>query len=497
VSGGDWIGERAWRDPDRIALIAGGEVISYGALDARARDAAGRLLTLGVRPRDRVAVLGGAALEAITILHALPKLGAVFVPIHARLTPEEAAWQIADCDARALLYSGAHHTSAARAAEEIPGLSRAAFDAPLPGDPRFADLSAASFSAPIAGSDSLHTLVYTSGTTGRPKGVALTFGNHLASARGAEQRLDLHPDDRWLLCMPLYHVGGLAIPLRAVLTGCAVILHEGFDEHRVLEEVAHHRVTHVSFVPLMLRRLLDANAAARADLSSLRCVLLGGAPAPDDLLESSLARGIPLAPTYGLTECASQVATLAPKEIHKGRGTVGRALPGVSIRIVRCDGSEAPPGETGEIEVRGPVVTPGYWRRPEETRAALRDGWLATGDIGRLDPKGRLTVVDRKSDLIISGGENISPAEVERVLLAHPGVLEAAAAGRPDTRWGEVVVAAVVARSGTAIAGDDLIAHCRRHLAAYKLPRDIRIVAALPRSTLGKIQRREVVKLFE
>lgn len=512
----DWLGARARRARHGTALFRDGTALTWGALDARAAEMAGRLRRLGVRPGDRVALLAGTSIDAVTIIHAVPKTGAILVPVNPRLSGEEAAWQAADCGARAFIYDSAGHPAAARVASDVPGAARAALGDALPGDPRLADLAPEDFPRPALAPDSLHTIVYTSGTTGRPKGAMLTRANHRASAEGARKRLDLGPEDRWLACMPLCHVGGLSILLRSVLCGFPVVLQDSFDEHRVIEAIAKERVTIVSLVPGMLQRLLDADPGAMADLSSLRCVLLGGAPIPECLLEECLRRGIPTAPTYGLTECASQVATLVPERLRpevppegradriplEGAGMVGRPLRGVEIRILREDGSEAGTGEVGEIAVQGPIVSPGYWGRPEvppEGRAdrirevTRREGWHATGDLGRMDARGYLEVVGRMSEMIISGGENVSPAEVERVLLSHPDVLDAAVAGSPDPRWGERVVAAVVPRAGARLTTGDLAAHCRRHLAGYKVPRAIALVETLPRNSLGKLLRREVV----
>jgi O-succinylbenzoic acid--CoA ligase len=493
---GDWLARRARTDPDRPALIGEGVALSYGALEARARDLAGRIAAMGVGPGDRVALLAGTGIEAAAVIHALPKIGAALIPLHARLSPEEASWQVADCGARALLYGPAHHRAGARVAGDLPGVRRAALGKPLAGDSRIDSLEPRAIAAVTLTPDALHTILYTSGTTGRPKGARLTAGNHRASAAASALRLGHGKDDRWLCCMPLSHVGGLAILLRAVLHGSAVVLQDGFDADRVLAALSRERVTHVSLVALMLRRLFEADPGGKADLASLRCALLGGGPLPDDLIAQSLRRGLPVAPTYGLTECASQVATLPPGDLRSRAGTVGRALPGLALRILREDGREAGSGETGEITVAGPVVSPGYWERPAETEEALREGWFHTGDLGRLDAEGFLTVIDRKGDVIISGGENIYPAEVERVLLEHPDVREVAVYGLPDPRWGESVAAAVVLRAGAPADAAKIAAHARSRLAGYKLPRDIRFVPALPRNAQGKILKRALTGPF-
>ncbi|MCX7623041.1 MAG: AMP-binding protein, partial [Thermomicrobium sp.] len=247
-------------------------------------------------------------------------------------------------------------------------------------------------------------------------------------------------------------------------------------------------VTLVSMVGTMLWRMLEERGD-RPYPSHLRAVLLGGGPAPRLLLDRALALRVPVLQTYGLTETASQLATLAPEDALRKLGSAGKPLYPNRLRIVREDGSVAPPGEPGEIEVQGPVVTPGYWRQPERTARAFRDGWLRTGDLGYLDEEGFLYVLDRRDDLVVTGGENVYPAEVEAVLLAHPAVVDAAVIGVPDVEWGQRVAAAVVVRPGTAVTEQELVAWCRGQLAGYKIPREIRFVGELPRTASGKLQR--------
>ncbi|MFN3336348.1 MAG: o-succinylbenzoate--CoA ligase, partial [Thermomicrobium sp.] len=335
--------------------------------------------------------------------------------------------------------------------------------------------------------DAVHTLIYTSGTTDRPKGVLLTYGNHWWSAVGSQLNLGVLPDDRWLLCLPLFHVGGLSILFRSVIGGFTVELHERFDAARANEAI-EQGVTLVSLVGTMLWRMLEERGERHYPVH-LRAVLLGGGPAPRPLLERCAAVGLPVLQTYGLTETASQLATLVPEDALRKLGSAGKPLYPNALRIVRPDGSLAEPGEPGEIEVRGPVVTPGYWQRPDLTARAFCDGWFRTGDIGYLDQEGYLYVLDRRADLIVTGGENVFPAEVEAVLLGHPAVAEAAVIGIPDVEWGQRVVALVVLRRGMTATANELITWCRTRLAGYKVPKMIRFVEELPRTASGKLQR--------
>ena len=322
--------------------------------------------------------------------------------------------------------------------------------------------------------DAIHSIVYTSGTTGRPKGALLTFGNHWWSAVGSALNLGLLPEDRWLAPLPLFHVGGLSILVRSVVYGIPAIVLERFDAAAVNRAIDDERATIVSVVAAMLQRML-AERGDRPYPPWLRCVLLGGGPAPRPLLEECAGRGLPVVQTYGLTEAASQVATLAPEDALRKLGSAGKPLMPTELRI---DG--------GEILVRGPTVSPGYWNH----RTEREDGWLRTGDLGRLDDEGYLYVLDRREDLIVSGGENVYPAEVEAVLLAHPLVEEAAVVGRADQRWGAVPIAFVRARGE--VSSEELLSFCRARLAGYKVPGAIRLVDALPRNAAGKLLRREL-----
>jgi O-succinylbenzoic acid--CoA ligase len=315
----------------------------------------------------------------------------------------------------------------------------------------------------------VQTVLFTSGTSGRPKPVELTYANHCSSAFASAWNLGVAPDDHWLCALPLFHVGGLSILLRSAIYGTAAVVHEGFDADAVRAELESGRVTLVSLVPTMLRRLIAAGAGP---MPGLRAALIGGAPAPRDLLARAVELGIPVVETYGMTETASQIATAPAEDALARPARAARPLPGVRLAI-------AP---DGEILMRGPMVA---------ERSVARDGWLHTGDLGRLDEGGLLHVEGRKGDVIITGGENVNATEVEAALTAHPAVDDAAVLGRPDPEWGEVVTAYVVADA--AIDAAALAAHCRARLASYKVPRRIHVVDALPRNAAGKLLRGRLV----
>ncbi len=487
----EWLAQRASLTPGRPALACGDERLTFADLDRRAAAVAERLRRAGVKAGDRVALLAGNGVGFAAMVHAVPRAGGVLVPLNVRLAPPELAWQVADAGATLLAHDDAHAEEAERLRADGSGL-RAVAVSELDGSEGAGAVASRPVPVDLA---ALHTIVYTSGTMGRPKGAMLTFGNHFWSAVGSALNLGLRDDDVWLACLPLFHVGGLAILLRGVIYGMPVVIHQSFDPARVNSAIDEEGVTIVSVVAAMLRRMLDARGAAPYP-QSFRCALLGGGSAPAALLEECAARGVPVAATYGLTEAASQVATALPPEVLRRPGAAGKPLFPTEARIVDDEGHECARGVVGEIVVRGPTVMAGYYGLPEETARVLRDGWLRTGDAGYLDDDGYLYVLDRRDDLIISGGENVYPAEIEAALASHPDVVEAGVTGVPDERWGQVVVAAVVLRPGAAITEDDLRTHCRERLAGYKTPSRIRFVDTLPRNTIGKLLRREVRELL-
>lgn len=473
----EWLAWRAAVTPERAALSWRERTWTFAELALEADRLARQLAGLGVRAGDRVASCLSNRPELVVLVHAVSRLGAVLVPLNVRHTPQELLTVLADADPHVVLVEPATRAAVASWPGTVVDVERDLAGLPEAAVELRRDVEV----------DAVHTLIYTSGTTDRPKGVLLTYGNHWWSAVGSQLNLGVLPDDRWLLCLPLFHVGGLSILFRSVLGGFAVELHERFDAV-MANEAIERGVTLASFVGTMLWRILEERGERRSP-AHLRAVLLGGGPAPRPLLERCAAIGLPVLQTYGLTETASQLATLAPEDALRKLGSAGKPLYPNVLRIVRPDGSLAEPGEPGEIEVRGPVVTPGYWRRPDLTARAFCDGWLRTGDIGYLDEEGYLYVLDRRDDLIVTGGENVFPGEVEAVLLAHPAVAEAVVVGIPDVEWGQRVVAAVVLRRGMEATEQELVAWCRTRLAGYKVPRAIRFVEELPRTASGKLQR--------
>jgi O-succinylbenzoic acid--CoA ligase len=485
----NWLAQRARSNPDHPAVLCEGRVISFADLARRAATLGGRLAGLGVRRGDRVALLMRNRLEFAEILHGVTRVGGTVVALSTRLTPPELCRQLTDCRPRLLLYDGAARDSvtAIRSASSVLTVSVDANG--VAGDRTIADVTPEIGKADAnIDLDAVHSIIYTSGSTGCSKGVLLTYGNHFWSAAGSAFNLGVRDDDRWLACLPFCHVGGLAVLLRSVLYGITAVIHDGFDPQRVNRAIDAERVTIVSLVANMLQRLL----AARGEQPYppwLRCVLLGGGPAPPALLEACAVRGVPVIQTYGLTEAASQVATLAPRDALRKLGSVGKALLPTQIVLGGPDGP-LPTGAVGEIWVRGLTVSPGYVGNAGPR--GCEDGWLRTGDLGRFDAEGFLYVVGRCNDLIISGGENIYPSEIEMVLHAHASVAEACVFGMPDPQWGECVAACVRLRPGATLTVRELEEFARQHLAGFKIPRQIRFVDDFPRTAAGKIERQRV-----
>jgi o-succinylbenzoate---CoA ligase len=434
----NWLAQRAQTSPDRTALSADGTRTSFAELEAEATWVARRLAAQGVRRDATVALTMPPGREMVVLIHALMKLGAVLLPVNPRL-------------------SEAERSAVLKAERPVLELSDAG------------ELTQTEADLPLLGEhdmDDVHCRILTGGSSGASRAIGLTYGNHLWSAVGSAFNIGVQPDDCWLCCLPLSHISGLSIVMRAVIYGTTVGLHDGFDLDRVAETFEKGDASVASLVSTMLIRLLEAGV----DLSSPRAILIGGGPVPDDALEEALGRGARVVQTYGLTEACSQVTTLEPADAKRKLGSAGRPLLTTHLRI-----------EEGEILVQGPTVAPG---------CSDADGWLHTGDLGRIDEEGFLYVEDRIDDLIVTGGENVVPAEVEQVLLRHPEVADAAVVGREDPEWQQAVTAVVVLREDADLGTEELRRHCASELAGYKVPKRIEIASALPRSPSGKLLRR-------
>ena len=522
----DWLAKRAQTTPEALALLIGERRWTYGQLDELAGRLAGYLQAQGVRPGNLVAALLPNSLEYVCLIHALARLGAILVPLNTRLTEAEIAWQLEHVGAKWV--AAGEELSMVNC--QLPIVSEAVWRS---ADPLTIDYWPLTI-------DHLQAIVFTSGTSGRPKGAMLTYANHYHSALASAERLGTQADDLWLSTLPLYHVGGLAVVWRSCLYGTAVSLHPRFDLPTINHDLDHNPITLISLVPTMLHRLLQTRAHWPA---TLRLILLGGAAAPPELIEqaNALPRKLSMvngqlsivneaasspltidnqqltidhspppliSPTYGLTEAASQVATATPEEAARKPGSVGKPLPGITVAIVDEQGNPLPPKAIGEIVVTGPTVMAGYFneqRIPVNSEREMGNDQssivncqssIATGDLGYLDEEGDLWLVQRRSDLIVSGGENVYPAEVEAVLRAHPAVENACVVGAPDPEWGQKVAALVQLKPEQSLSETDLLAFCRERLAGYKRPRLLQFAPELPLTASGKLAREAVSRRF-
>ncbi|HRF49688.1 MAG TPA: o-succinylbenzoate--CoA ligase, partial [Anaerolineales bacterium] len=431
-------------------------------------------------------------IDSVVAVHAIARAGVVLVPLNTRLTTDELAWQITHVGARFVVVAGGE---APVLPEGVTAVLRGAWSVEREVSLRSTLHAPRSSSlAPRPSPLDIQSIVFTSGTSGRPKGALLSFANQFWSAMASALRIGVLPDDRWLCPLPLYHVGGQAIVWRSALYGTAMIVATSSRVEDLARDVREHAPTLISLVPTQLHRLLDLDADA---LRGVRLVLLGGSAATPELMARAQAAGIRVAPTYGLTESGSQIATQRPEDALRKPGSVGKALPWSRIRVLTEAGVEAAPGTPGEIVIDGPTVFRGYWRDASATRSALRDGAFHTGDIGYVDDEGDLWVLQRRTDLIVSGGENVYPAEVEAVLARHPAVAQACVVGVADAEWGLRVAAAVVLAPGATPTEAELITFARQSLAGYKVPRIVRFVEALPLTASGKVLRRAVVELVQ
>lgn len=482
----------------REAVVDGARRVDYAAVLGRVRALAAGLAELGLEPGERVAALLPNGLELFELYFAAPALGAALVPLNLRLAPVELAAVLDDCEPAVLVVHEAYAALAEAACGTRP-IERVQLG------PEYEALLASPGGAMTparADLDALAQLYYTSGTTGRPKGVMLTQRNVLRHAEAAVRELAITTADRWGHFAPMFHLADAWATFALTIAGGAHVMLPSFEARAALDLVERERVTLTNLVPTMLVRLVHEPGLAERELASLRLVLSGGAPISSELVRRTMeAFGCEYAQTYGLTETSpyltvglldEELRALPFEEQLRWRAKTGRPFEAVELRITDEAGREVPrDGRTvGEVRARGETVTPGYWRRPEETAAAFDGEWFLTGDLATVDERGFLNVVDRKKDVIKTGGESVYSTEVEHALASHPAVLECAAFGRPDAEWGERVCAAVVLRGGREASAEELRAHCRERLGAYKVPREIEFVGELPKTGSGKVQKR-------
>ncbi len=476
--------------------------VTYAELDQLVQQTAGYLRSLGLQPGDRVALQLTKCLEFILLHLATLRLGAISLPLNLAYPPDEIEYFLSDSGTRLFFALESNAARLQPVVSKLPELQEYIFLNPADPDQFNSLISNSpitnyrSLTAQGEASQDTAVIIYTSGTTGRPKGAEITHGNLISNLQSLHTAWGWRSDDVLLHVLPIFHVHGLFIALHGALNaGATALLTREFDARKTLETLVEKHCTVFMAVPTIHQRLLDVPNASQFDLSHVRLITSGSDRLPDDVFAGfQQTFGYTLLERYGMTETGMNLSN--PLNGERRIGSVGLPLPGVDARIVNPENSQLlPDGEIGEVQVRGPNVFKGYWRQPEKTSASFTaDGWFRTGDLGFREADGYFTLCGRSKDLIISGGLNIYPPEVERVLVEHPAVAACAVIGCPDKEWGEKVTAVVVLNETEAVSGADLIAFCRERLAAYKSPKSIVFRNDLPRNAMGKVQKAELRK---
>ncbi len=479
----DRLGHFASTTPDAPAVVYGGETITFAQLHQRVNVAHTVLTnTMNVQRGDRVAYMGLNHPDMLVLLFACAKIGAIFNPLNSRLVRDEYNYLLSDAQPVVCFYDAEFASMAGQVTHgetRFEALEKLADGAP-----------AVSAETPANAGDQPLLLVYTSGTTGRPKGVLLTQDAVWANIENCHAYYGFEPGDRVQITLPLFHVGGLCILLMPALThGATIYLHQRFDPAATFAEYESTRITITILVPAQMGVMIAMPQWATCDMSSLKCVVVGSSIIPLAHIQAFHARGIPASQIYGATETGPAAIGLELDAAMSHEGSAGTPAKRCEVQVRDPDGNTLEAGKQGEIWVKGPNILSGYWRNEEETRKVLVDGWYNTGDIGYCDPDGYYWIVDRAKDVIISGGENIYPAEVEAACALHPSVAVVAIVGRADERWGETPVAAVELNAGTSLTLDELQSFLDDKIARYKRPTDVVIYDELPRNTMGKLDK--------
>jgi len=492
-----WLAKRAFLDPRKEAVVDGEKRLTYVELDERVTRLAHALRAFGISRGDRVATCTVNCSEFIEVLFATARIGAMLVPLNWRLATPELDYQLADAGARVLFTAPEQRDLVAGLTSDIPAARRVGFG------PQYEALLVESSAVPIPETEQArftdpHLILYTAGTTGRPKGAMLTHANHFWNSVNMATPVGITPFDTTITTLPMFHSGGIGLyTVPMIHLGGRVVVIRAFEPERLLALVREHAVKLIFGVPAIWLELLKQPDFDATHLPSLRFCVSGGAPHPMAIIDGVADRGFTFLQGYGLTETAPGGTLMPIADWRRKAGTAGKPAMHVELRVVRDDGRPCAADEIGEVQFSGPNVFAGYWNRPDATAEAFTpDGWFKTGDLGRLDDEGFLTLVDRKKDMVITGGENVYSAEVEDVLFAHPAVAEAAVIGIPDPKWGESVFAVVVLRPGMHATPDELISHSRSQLAKYKTPKGVAFVDSLPRNAAGKVLKRELREQF-
>ena len=500
ISLGNWLRQRSLRTPNRRALTFEGQTWSYGQLQERVDRLAAAFKAGGVCRGDRVAFIGFNQPSFFETMFAASRVGAIFVPLNFRLTGPELDYIINDAGVHTIIADSPHRGVIDSIRSKLPCRSYLSADVDAEGWTSLGAFTHAHdplLGAEPVGADEVAIIMYTSGTTGRPKGAMLTHGNLWWNNSMNLLTSDTLESDVTLVVAPLFHIGGLNVTtLTAFMKGAEVVLHRGFDPGRWIEDVVKYKVTTAFAVPAMLLAVSHHPAFASSDLSCMRMIVCGGAPVPEPLLKLYAKRGLPINQGYGLTETAPMVTFLTSEWGEAKLGSAGRSGFFVDVALMDADGKFlTEPMARGEVVARGPNVMKGYWNKPEATAAAIdAAGWFHTGDVGYFDADGFLYICDRVKDMVITGGENVYPAEVEAVFYAHPAISEIAIIGQPDPKWGEAVVAVAVLKPGQKLTLEEMRAWGTERLARYKLPSRLEVIEAMPRNPAGKVLKFELRK---
>jgi len=502
-----WIDKRACMTPQKIALIGENRQLTYAEMSREVNRIARMLAeTYDLPPGERVGIMATNSVEYLMLLFAIAKLGCIAVVLNIRLAPHELEFQLNDSGMKMLLAE----TGFREAVEQL--LPRTAIENVIwfdTSDTTVTGLQAqiSSFSPEHFARDSVNGLLpfiicYTSGTTGRPKGAVLTQQNMFWNALNSCLPIDITSVDKSLALLPLFHIGGIGLfAFPTLFAGGTVVVPNRFDPEKTLRMIEEHQVTLVMGVPVIFDSLRKCSSFDQTDLRSIRWFYSGGAPCPHELISFYLERGIPFGQGYGMTETSPTVFMITKEDYQRKIGSIGKPAMFCDIRVVDEQGREVAAGEVGELLVKGPNVMKEYWNFPDATGAALKDGWLSTGDLVRLDEEGFAYVAGRKKDMIISGGENIYPLEIEQVIGELPSVDEVAVVGIPHEKWGEVPIAVVVVKQEAELDGETVKNHCLKRLAKYKVPTAVHFASALAKNATGKIDKNaiksEVAKMME
>jgi len=496
---GFWLTKRAFLNGEQEAVVDGRRRVTYRELNDRVNRLSRVLQSLGLKPGARCALLAYNCLEYVEVIFAAAKMGLLLVPLNWRLSPAELAFNLSDSGTETLLFD----PEFAEVAQGLVGQTPVRLLLVLGSDARS---DAPAYEQALAGKsgqepepdapvglDTPHIIMYTAGTTGKPKGAVLTQGASFWNAVNLQMDLTFTPRDRDLLVLPMFHIGGIGLfTLPLLYAGGTVVIQRTFEPAETLRLLQEENITLFFGVPAVFLFLLQHPEFRPEAFSRARVVMCGGAPLPVSLVRQYHQAGIVLQQGFGMSEAAPSIATLGKDRALPKAGSIGRALFHVEARVVDDDLRDVPTGEVGELVIRGPNLMQGYWNRPEATAEALAGGWFHTGDLARMDPEGDLTIVERKKDMFISGGENVYPAEVENALFELAPVSEAAVVGVPDDKWGEVGRAVVVLKEGQALTETEVLDHLRGRLARFKVPKQVVFTDRLPRNAAGKVLKTEL-----